>query len=74
MKMSRFLINNLFVIVLFTLLNTKKTVQLPISKSEVKTITANKGGDVSIPCVIDGDQGQAKIWYKVGDQYINEWL
>ena len=72
----KLLANNLFVIVVFTLLQTKKTIQSPIkgasTESEIKTLTANKGGDVSIPCKIEGDPSQTKSWYKVGYKNIEE--
>ena len=63
------LINNLCVIALLIIVNTKETSQHPIKgayqESEIETITANRGGDVLLPCAISEDETQIKIWHKV---------
>lgn len=63
------LTNNLCVIALLIIVNIKETSQHPIKgtyqESEIETITANRGGDVLLPCTISDDETQIKIWHKV---------
>ena len=62
------LINNLLVIALL-IINIKESSQHPVKgayqESEIETITANRGGDVLLPCAISEDETQIKIWHKV---------
>ena len=63
------LMNNLLAIALLITINIKESSQHPVKgayqESEIKTITANRGGDVELPCAISEDETQIKIWHKV---------
>ena len=69
MEKSGLLMNNLLAIALLIIINTKESSQHPVEgeyqESEIKTITANRGGDVLLPCAISEDETQINIWHKV---------